>query len=229
MATDFSAPKPKAFPIRPRSARLAGLMQTLPFILVVNWCLQGMRGMDRKELSFRLAAELALALLLALAAARWLAAPTSLLFGLVVAHTAGFALNGQLWVCARYGRCWRREPAALERFLAATVSELRRLPWLEEVVCIGSRGDKGVVRGERSDLDLRLVFPPGLVAWLRVNLLLLRLRLSAFLCLIPLDLYAYDRPESLRRFDQRERLLVLLDRRGRLAALYPERVSHWPS
>ena len=29
---------------------------------------------------------------------------------------------------------------------------------------------------------------------------------------IPLDLYAYERPERLRRFDQRERLLILLDR-----------------
>jgi hypothetical protein len=46
--------------------------------------------------------------------------------------------------------------------------------------------------------------------------------------MIPLDLYAYDRPESLRRFDQRERLLALVDRSGRLAALFPERVVAWP-
>jgi hypothetical protein len=48
---------------------------------------------------------------------------------------------------------------------------------------------------------------------------------GAFLRAIPLDLYAYDTPESLRRFDQRERLLVILDRQGRLAAAFPERVA----
>ena len=73
MAISFSEPKLKAFPIRPTSARLAGLMQSCVFILAANWCLQGMRGMDRKELSFRLAAELLLALMLAALAAPALA------------------------------------------------------------------------------------------------------------------------------------------------------------
>ena len=89
-------------------------------------------------------------------------------------------------------------------------------------------GPNGDVFGDRADLDLRLVFPPGNAAWLRVNLLLLRLRTWAFLARIPLDLYAYDRPERLRRFDQREPLLVLLDRDGQLAQLYPRRVTPWP-
>jgi hypothetical protein len=62
----------------------------------------------------------------------------------------------------------------------------------------------------------------------RVNLLLLRLRTSAFFRLIPLDLYAYERPKRLRRFDQRERLVVLLDRDRRLAAAYPRRTTPWP-
>lgn len=224
MATSFSTPKAKAFPIRPRSPRLARLMQGLPFILAVNWCLQGMRGMGRKELASRLLAELALAAALAGALRPWLGMPLAFLVGFLMAHSFGFTLNGQLWVCARYGRFWRRDPAALERFLGDAAASLRELPWLREAVCIGSRGDLGMVRGERADLDLRLVFPPGGRAWVAVNLLLLRLRAWAFFRLIPLDLYAYDRPEDLRRFDQRERLLVILDRDGRLAALFPARV-----
>jgi hypothetical protein len=228
MATGFSAPKLKVFPIRPRSPLLAGLMQALPFILAVNWCLQGMRGMGRKELSFRLGAELVLALALAAVARSWLPSLPALVLGLLVAHSLNFTLNGQLWVCARYARSWRRDPAALERFLAEVAADLGTRPSLREAVCIGSRGDLGLVRNERSDLDVRLVFPPRLRAWLLVNLLLLRLRARAFFRLIPLDLYAYDRPEDLRRFDQRERLLVLLDRDGRLAALYPERAVPFP-
>ena len=228
MATSFSEPKLKAFPLRPRSAVLAGLMQTCLFILAVNWCLQGMRGMDRKELSFRLGLELVVAAVLARYMAESVGVPLAVLAACLAAHTVGFTLNGQVWVCARYCRWYRRDPAALDAFLRAAAGELRRLPWLREAVCIGSLGRVGMVRGDRSDLDLRLLFPPGPLAWLRVNLLLLRLRTRALLGRIPLDLYAYERPERLRRFDQRERLMVLLDRDGRLAALYPRRVAPWP-
>lgn len=228
MATQFSVPKPKAFPIRPRSPRLAALMQTCAFILAVNWCLQGMRGMDRRELAFRLVAELLLAAALASALAGALGALVATAAALALAHTASFTLNGQVWVCARYCRWWRREPEALESWLCSTVAELRALPWLREAACIGSRGDRGLIQGDRADLDLRLISPPGAMGWLRVNLLLLRLRSRAFFARIPLDLYAYDRPRSLRRFDQRERLLVLFDRDGRLAAEFPDRVSPWP-
>ncbi len=228
MAISFSEPKLKAFPIRPTSARLAGLMQSCVFILAVNWCLQGMRGMDRKELSFRLAAELLLALMLAALAAPALPLPWAAAAALLGAHTASFTLNGQMWVCARYCRCYRRDPMALERFLHRAAGELRSLPWLREAVCIGSRSRRDAVQGDRADLDLRLVFPAGAVPWLRLNLLLLRLRARALVTMIPLDLYAYDRPEALRRFDQRERLLLLLDRDGRLAGLYPRRAVPWP-
>jgi hypothetical protein len=229
MATSFSEPKLKAFPIRPRSPALATLMQTCLFILAVNWCLQGVRGMDRAELSFRLALEALLAGLVATALAGPLGPPLALAAGLLGAHTFSFTLNGQLWVCARYCRRYRRDPAALDRFLRTAVAELRGLPWLREAVCIGSLGRSGGgARGERADLDLRLLFPPGPLPWLRVNLLLLRLRARAFLGRIPLDLYAYERPERLRRFDQREPLLLLLDRDGRLRSLYPRRAVPWP-
>lgn len=228
MAISFSEPKLKTFPFRPRSARLAGMMQTCAFILAANWWLQGMRGMDRKELGFRLALELlaaALATGLLVPALGW---PWAVPASIVTAHSLNFTLNGQVWVCARYCRWYRRDPLVLDRFLRAVAGEMRALPWLREAVCIGSLGRAGTVRGDRADLDLRLLFPPGPLAWFRVNLLLLYLRARAFVQRIPLDLYAYERPERLRRFDQRERLMVLLDRDGRLAALYPRRVTSWP-
>ena len=225
MATSFGEPKLKAFPWRPRSDRLAGLMQTCPFILAANWCLQGMRGMDGKELAFRLGLEAVLATLVAGALLEPLGLPAAAALGLLLAHSLNFTLNGQLWVCARYCRRYRGDGQALDAFLGETASALRRLPWLREAACIGSLGRTGA--GPRSDLDLRLIFPPGPVAWLRVNLLLLRLRSLALVRRIPLDLYAYAGPERLRRFDQREPLLVLLDRDGRLAAHFPGRVRAW--
>ena len=97
--------------------------------------------MDRKELSFRLAARAAAgagcwpALADGARPCRWRRGA-----GLLGAHTLSFTLNGQVWVCARYCRWYRRDPAALERFLRAVAAELRGLPWLREAVCIGSLG-----------------------------------------------------------------------------------------
>ena len=227
MATSFSDPKLKSFPIRPRSAVMARLMQSCPVILAINWCCQGMRGMDGKERSYRLVLEAAIALTL-VGLLRDFGIAAAGLLGFLAAHTLNFTLNGQVWVCARYCRWYRRDPATLDAHLRSVVDELRSLPWLREAVLIGSLGRRGAVVGDRADLDLRLIFPPGTGGWLRANLLLLRLRAHAFVARIPLDLYAYERPERLRRFDQREPLLILLDRDRRLAALYPRRATAWP-
>lgn len=219
-----TAPKAKLFPFQPRSPLLAAAMQSTPFILAINWCLQGTRGMQAKELSFRLLLEAALATAAAGAlAGGGMAAPVAVVLGLALAHSFNFLANGQLWVCARYGRAWHRDPAALDAFLAGTADRLRRLPWLAEALCIGSQGPGQGTRGSRSDIDLRLVFPPGPGGWLRVNLLLLELRARALVAVIPLDLYAYDDLEAFGRFRPDEPLLIVLDRHGRLARRFGDR------
>ena len=70
--------------------------------------------MDRKELSFRLTAELLLALMMAALAASALPLPWATGAALLGAHSASFTLNGQMWVCARYCRWYRRDPMALQ-------------------------------------------------------------------------------------------------------------------
>ena len=142
--------------------------------------------------------------------------------GLLGAHSLGFLVNGQLWVCLRYCRFYDRDPRALERFLDRTTVTLRRCPWLGEALCIGSQGGGALAPTRRSDIDLRLVFPTGVAAWLRTNLLLLRLRSRALVARIPLDLYAYGSLTSLGRFRQTEPLLVLVDRRNRIR----DRLAH---
>ncbi len=209
------APKPKAFPIVPSAPWLATVMQSCVCILAINWLCQGMRGMDGKELSFRLLLELAVWLLVfAGLAAAGAGGATAAMIGLPAAHSFGFLANGQLWVCVRYCRFYDRDPRALDRFLDRATVTLRRCPWLEEAMCIGSQGAGAPTR--RSDIDLRLIFPRGAAAWVRTNLLLLRLRAWALFARIPLDLYAYSSLGSLKRFRQSEPLLVLVDRRNRI-------------
>jgi hypothetical protein len=217
--------KLKRFPAPFDAPWLAGVTQGCAFILAANWLMQGVRGMDRKELASRLLLEaLAAALLVAALWPLALGLTASAILTSALAHTLSFTLNGQVWVCVRYCPFYARDPAAVARFAHALVEDLRRLPWLEEAAIIGSRAASDPAWGPRSDIDLRLVTAPGLAGWLRTGLLTLRLRAAAFLRAVPLDLYAYDAPSSLARLDQREPLRVVLDRRGRLAAAFPQRV-----
>jgi hypothetical protein len=222
-----SAYKRKTFPLRPRQAWLDRVLQSCAAILAINWLFQGMRGMQRKELSFRLGFGVMIALLAAapLAWAGLDPLPAAVL-GLLAGHSANFLANGQFWVCARYCRSYRGNAARLMAASDALARELAGLPWLEEALFIGSRA-RGGRPADRSDIDLRLVFPPGLAGWWRTNLLLLRLRSSALRRGLPLDLYAYDAPEALLRFDQNEPMLLAKDSRGRLRRLFHARVTDW--
>ena len=203
MTPSRPAYKVKPFPV-PR--RLLGPLQSCAAILVVNWFAQGMRGMTSGELTFRLLLE---ALLVAA-----IAGLTGWPLAVVVAHSLNWTLNGQIWVCARYCRLYRGSAERLHEAIARLTGTLVRQPWLGEAALIGSAADGRL--GARSDIDLRLVAPPGLAGWLCVNLLLLRLRLMALVRMLPLDVYAHDRPEDLLRADPTEAIRLLVDRDGRL-------------
>jgi hypothetical protein len=211
-------PKAKTYRFRASSPERLFQSRNCLIILAVNWLFQGMRGMDAKELGFRL---LLLALLTALAA--WPLAAltplpplTALAIGLAIGHTANFLLNGQLWVVLRYCPGYRRDPARLARSIDSLLDDLTRQHWLEEAVLLGSTVMRLDAPRSRADIDLRLIFPPGLRCWLRTNLYLLRLRSLAAFQGLPLDLYAYEHPAVLRRFDQHEPLGIILDRNVRL-------------
>lgn len=207
----------------PSSPTLRALMQGPIGILVINWVFQGMRGMQLKELNFRVLLEVTLI------AAAFLVLPSDINFtlrlgaALIIAHTFNWLFNTHLWVCVRYFPFYSRDPEILKAFLAKTESQLQSMHWLGEAVCLGSVGDSGRIRSERSDIDLRLVFGEGFTNWLRTNILLLSLRTRALLQIIPLDLYAYDDEKALDRFRQDEGLRIIVDRYNRIKSRYGDR------
>ncbi|WP_027136308.1 hypothetical protein [Geminicoccus roseus] len=216
-------PKRKPFPLPTGPLWLDRLQQSCLVILLVNWVFQGMRGMQRKELGFRLGFGAAIAALCGgLAAGAGLPPLAALAVGVFSGHSVNFLANGQFWVCARYCRRYRGSAARIAAASVALASELAALPWLDEVAFIGSRA-RGGEPSDRSDIDLRLVFPPGVRGWWRTNLLLLRLRSRALVQGLPLDLYAYDAPDALLRFDQDEPLLLAKDSHGRLRRMFARR------
>ena len=223
--------QPKAKTYRLRATSSAGLFESRNclFILAVNWLLQGMRGMDPKELGFRL---LLLALMAGLAA--WtlagflgLSGLAALALGLGIGHTLNFLLNGQLWVVLRYCPGYRQDPARLATQISALLDDVARQSWLSEAVLMGSTVTRLATPRSRADIDLRLIFPPGVAGWLQTNLYLLRLRVLAACRGLPLDLYAYAHPAVLRRFDQSEPLGIILDRGVRLKRGFANRRLVW--
>lgn len=222
-------PKAKSFRFRANSAEALFESRSCLVILALNWLFQGMRGMDPKELGFRL---LLLALTTALAA--WIIANafavsglTASAFGLAIGHTLNFLANGQLWVVLRYCPGYRREPARLARAIAGLLDDVARQDWLGEAVLLGSTVSRLETPRSRADIDLRLIFPTGFAGWLRTNLYLLRLRFVAACRGVPLDLYAYEHPAVLRRFDQREPMGIILDRDRRLKRGFANRQLVW--
>jgi hypothetical protein len=222
-------PKAKLYRFRASSAATLFESRSCLLILGLNWLMQGMRGMDPKELSFRLL--LLAGMTAALAWPAWLAtgvAPlTALAAGLLVAHTLNFLVNGQVWVCLRYCPFYRRDSRFLARELQALLDSVVLRPWLAEAVLLGSTVVRPAAPGPRADIDLRLIFPPGLAGWRRTNLLLLELRARALWRGLPLDVYAYEHPACLRRFDQSEPLGILLDRQARLRRGFANRQLVW--
>lgn len=213
------AHKAKPFPGIPAKSVLFPLSQTCLFILATNWVMQGMRGMDRGELLFRLTVTCTVCA--ALSAVNSPPSGAEFFGVLAIAHSFNFALNGHPWVCVRYCRFYRRSQGAIDVWLDRWIQRLRQIQWVEECVVLGSLA-RGATNS-RSDIDLRFIISNGAFSWARVNLLLLAIRADAALRAIPLDSYAYDTPRSLLRFDQSEPLLIISDQRGRLREMFADR------
>ena len=217
-------PKKKKFPVK--SKILLGFLQSWFGILFINWVFQGIRGMQYKEVSFRILLEtIVLLLIYELLISSGISSIWSFLISLLFSHTINWLFNTHLWVCMRYMKFYRRNPDALREFLRKVSSDIQQKSWLSEAVCIGSVGDKGDVTSWRSDIDLRLFFGNGILNYFCLNLYLIYLRTWALINVIPLDLYAYDDISKLHEFKLGEGIKVIKDDLGLILKEFPNRVD----
>ncbi|HEV7372207.1 hypothetical protein [Arenibaculum sp.] len=223
--------KKKQFDWLPNIPLLRAASQSCLGILLINWVAQGTRGMDRGELVFRALLEVLLALVFAVVLRLTSDGPPVLdgLAGLVLAHTVNWTLNGHVWVCFRYCPGYRADPDLLNAKGRAVIAKVEAARRVQEALVIGSFADHGLRLRERSDMDLRLIRPPGLAGWFHANLLLLHLRAWAFLRGFPLDLYAYGDLRFLQRFRTNETWLIIKDAEGRLADMRARTIAYGSS
>lgn len=219
-------PKMKKFGWMPRSKVLGAIMQSGISILAINWLFQGVRGMQKKELLFRLVLEFFVtAMFFLILISRGLNLYWSGVLSILASHTCNWLFNTHIWVCMRYMKIYRRNPDALREFLTKVTSQIQGKQWISEAVCIGSIGDKGDVSSWRSDIDLRLFFKPGIINFVRLNLYLTYLRVWALFAVIPLDLYAYDNIEILNKFKSGEGIKIVKDDEGLICQDFSHKVS----
>ena len=220
-------PKVKNFGWVPQSKALNVIMQSGLCILTINWVFQGVRGMQKKELLFRLVLEFFVtAMFFLILTSRGLNLYWSGVLSILASHTCSWLFNTHIWVCMRYMKIYRRNPDALCEFLTKVTSQIQEKKWISEAVCIGSIGDKGDVSSWRSDIDLRLFFKPGIINFVRLNLYLTYLRVWALFTVIPLDLYAYDNIDILNKFKPGEGIKIVKDDDGLIFQGFSHKVSY---
>ena len=199
------------------------LLSNMLFVLFINWIFQGVLGMQSKELIFRLAIYLIvfLASLFILPLSSF--NPDVCLAIIVSIHTLNWILNGNFWVVVRYSKFYYQDPIVIVEYRDKIFNFIRSRPWLFEAVVLGSTAKNLSNPSPYSDIDLRIIFPPGINAWLKVNLLLLRLRISALFFRIPLDVYAYNNVDRLSDFNSLEHVFIVVDRDNKLRQFYLDR------
>jgi len=165
-------------------------------ILASNWAFQGMLKAVWCERVFRLSIDALITLVFALMLPRFL--PWSLLIGFLLGHTFNWLFNGNALSTLKFqGVGYKTEN--IVKFKEWMTDRLNRNLGsnIHAVFIIGS-----VARGEQretSDIDLIVVRLPGLTGSIKANIITLFLRASAFIQLVPLDLFIVDNLAQLKK------------------------------
>jgi len=214
--------KQKKLPSFIRNPWLVEFFQSKPGRVLSNWVLQGMLYMNPVEVAVKLGLDVLLTVLWWLligqqpSAMIWLAA-------WFLAHTTNWLINGQPVAMRRHLDWGRNDPRRFIDYIETLERRLQKQSCLAAAASFGSLSKGGYK--DTSDIDLRVVMRPGLVNHLRAAIFCVVERLRAAINWFPLDLYAFDLEELLRKMSREEIPVIFYDPDGMLAQTYKERVS----
>lgn len=186
--------------------------------LPVGWVLQILHSTDRTERRVRIGTEALLTggLWFALGAMGFLLDGTVRFWGVFVAiHSISWFFIGNFWVYMLDSFLWVKNPG-IEGVLKYVDFVRRKFVNndLSEAVLIYGSMCRGMFHG-RSDLDLRIIRRPGVLAGLRAVFVGFAVRVPAAMKKIPVDLQVVDSLEFLRRqMRSDERPIVVFLRPG---------------
>ncbi len=125
-------------------------------ILIINWLFQGLRGMQTKELIFRIFLELLIIILASIIT-------NSLVLSIIAIHTLFFIFNCQFWLICRYSLFYKNNLIHLNSIAKKIIKMIKKRHSINECVIIGSLGSKTNFKNTNSDLDIRFFFNNGVM------------------------------------------------------------------
>jgi hypothetical protein len=185
--------------------------------LASHWLFQGMLQMDPTERRFKLGLDGLLAWAVARILRQWMSGPAAAITGLFMAHTLNFLFNGQVYgVLKHFGgveRNWEEFSQEVEGLRARVTAE----PSIVFAAAYGSLARDHW--SPTSDLDVRMVRAPGLMAGLAASWFALTERTRALWRRFPLDLLVYDSYRSLDAMAEKDTPVVLESLDGRVTTM----------
>lgn len=201
---------------------LVEFFQSKPGRILSNWVLQGVLYMNPVEVVVKFGLDILLTVLCWILIGRphsvigWLAA-------WLLAHTINWLINGQPIAMRRHLDWGKNDPRRFIDYIETFERRLQKQSYLAAAASFGSLSRGGYK--DTSDIDLRVVMRPGLVNRLRAAIFCVVERLRAAINQFPLDLYAFDLEELLRKMSREEVPVIFYDPDGMLAHVYKDRVG----
>mgnify|MGYP003950911973 CR=1 FL=1 len=182
-----------------------------PFVIIfINWLFQGIRGMQSKELFFRLILELIFILFFNNII------KLNLIFSLIISHTFFWIFFCHFWVVIRYLPIYNNNLVNMNITHKNLIIKVINFKFINEAIIIGSVSKKNKIENINSDVDLRIFFKKGFLEFFLINLFMYYLRFYSFLMKFPLDIYSYDNFSIFKKIDKRDKIRIIKDHKKKI-------------
>lgn len=192
------------------------LFNSFLMIILINWLFQGVRGMQYKELLFRMITEIILIMLF------YKIIKINLLFSIIISHTIFWIFFCQFWLILRYFPFYTNNLNNMNVTFKKLIQKIQDFQYLNEAVIIGSISKEKKISNVNSDLDLRIFFPKKIKGFFIVNFFLNYLRLYSFFVKFPLDIYSYNNFDVLKKIDKKDEILIVKDKKKKLMKYFKQ-------
>lgn len=183
--------------------------------LAVHWVFQGMLYMDRTERLFKIVLD---AIIIAAFVVTFGFASQTLIIGFLIGHTLNFVFNGQINVVLKSFGISRVKKDGLLGFLDEFARRVDGEPSIFYAAAFGSVSREQLA--DSSDIDIRVIRAPGLLAALRSCVFVMVERTRAMLTGVPLDIFVLDNERGLAKLRADEPPLTIKQR------ITPESMVH---
>ena len=188
------------------------LLNSLIPILLINWFLQGIRGMGFSEFLFRILFETILIIFF------YFVIEFNLFFSLIISHTVLWIFFYQFWCIIRYFPFYNNDIKKMNKICKKLIRKIQRSEYLDEAAIIGSISRQKHIRIEkmRSDLDIKIFISNRFLSFFTTNFFMYYLRFYSFFVKFPLDINVYDNFNVFKKIAKKDKILIILDKKNKI-------------